>query len=302
MIMNNIGIAYENYNIIPNAIEEFSKDTILSVFREMCRLRKFEETLVKCINKHGKGMISRVHMSTGQESVGVALAHIFPKENYFITHRCVELFISLGVPLELIRDEILCLDTGCSNGKAGSLYSYIKDNIKLYSHTGFIGEQIPIATGFALASEKKTICITGDGGAEEDYALQAYGFAATHKLPILFICNDNDLSVLSRTKSRRSWNLANLAKSFGLTSIDVTDDPFTLMKIFKTFDSQMPAFVNVRVNREYCHSGIERDDSIKWDRFSIIKEQIIGLGYSDELCKIEKLAVEEMQELWKDYL
>lgn len=300
--MSDNSISYENYNIIPNAIEDFSKDTILSVFRDMCRLRKFEETFIECINKNDKKMVRRVHLSTGQEAVCIALAHIFPKENYFITHRCVELFISLGVPLELIRDEILCLDTGCSKGKAGSLFSYIKDNIKVHSHTGFIGEQIPIATGFALASNNKTICITGDGGAEEDYALQAYGFAGTHKLPILFICNDNNLSIESSVESRRSWKLTELAKSFGLTSIDITDDPFSLMKLFKNLDPKMPAFVNIRVNREYCHSGVERTREPQWDRFSIVKELITKLGYSTEIKKIETEAIKEMRELWKEYL
>lgn len=300
--MNDDSIYLENYNIIPNAIKEFPKETILSVFRDMCRLRKFEDILRKCIKKNGEKMISRVHLSTGQETVGIALAHIFPEKEYFVTHRCVELFIALGVPLELIRDEILCLDSGCSKGKAGSLFSYIKDNISIHSHTGFIGEQIPIATGFALASGKQTICVTGDGGAEEDYALQAYGFAATHKLPILFVCNDNDLSIESSIKQRRSWKLADLARTFGMNAIDVTDDPFTLMKIFKDLNNKMPAFINVRVNREYCHSGIEHTRLPKWDRFLIVKDQMIKLGYSKEIAKIEKSALTEMRELWKEYL
>lgn len=299
--MNN-NLSYENLNIISEAINSFSKEEILSVFKNMCRLRKFEEFLIKCVNKQGKDAINRVHLSSGQESVGVALAQIFPKENFFITHRCVELFVSLGVPLNLIRDEIFCLDSGCSKGKAASLFSYIKDDIKLYSHTGFIGEQIPIAVGYALGSNEKVICLTGDGGAEEDYALQAYGFAATHKLPVLFICNDNNLSIQSTTETRRSWNLAELAKSFGMNSIDIADDPFTLMKIFRDYNDKLPAFINVRVNRQYCHSGIDKEGIPLWDRFSIVKEQIRKLGYDEEMSVIEKQAHEEMEKLWEKYI
>lgn len=300
--MNSSDVTYENYNVIPNAIKDFSEEEILSVFKDMYRLRKFEETLIECIEKKGKGDMRRVHLSMGQEAVGVALAHIFPKENYFITHRCVELFIALGVPLEVIRDEIFCLDNGCAKGKACSLFSYVKDDIKIYSHTGFIGEQIPISTGFALAKQEKTICITGDGGAEEDYALQGYGFAATHKLPILFVCNDNNLSILSKVETRRSWSLVDLAKAFGLKAIEVTDDPFTLMKIFKEFDGKTPTFINVKVNREYSHSGIEKNEKQKWNRFDIVKKQIIKLGYSKDISEIEKKADEEMRKLWKEYL
>lgn len=300
--MNNKKESFENYNIIPNSINYFSQETILDIFKDMCRLREFEKTLVEVVKKQGADKIGRVHLSTGQEAVGIALAKIFPRETYFITHRCTELFISLGIPLELIRDEILCLDTGCSKGKAASLFSYARDSIKIHSHTGFIGEQIPISVGYALGSNKKTICITGDGGAEEDYALQAYGFAATHKLPILFICNDNNLSIESEVKTRRSWSLTDLASSFGMKSIDTTDDPFTLMKIFKEIDNDLPAFINVRVNREYCHSGIKKTGSPEWYRFSIIKKRIIELGYLNEINEIERNANEEMKKLWWNYL
>lgn len=293
---------YENYNIIPNAIRDFDKETILSIYKDVYRLRKFEELLIESISKNGKKNIRRIHLSTGQECAEIALAHIFPKANYFITHRCVELFIALGTKLEPIRDEIFCLDTGCAKGKAGSLFSCITNDTKIYSHTGFIGEQIPIAVGYALASGEQTICITGDGGAEEDYALQAYGFASTHKLPILFVCIDNDLSVLSKTKERRSWKLTELAKAMGMNILDVTDDPFTLMKVFNRFKNKMPAFINIRVNRGYCHSGIEKSKKISWDRFTIIKQQIIKLGYSKEILKIEEEANREMHQLWRNYL
>lgn len=300
--MNDNEETLENYNIIPNAIKDFTKETILSVFKDMCRLREFEKTLIEVIEKQGTKVVSRIHLSKGQETVGIALAHVFTKETYFVTHRCTELFVALGIPLELIRDEILCLDTGCSKGKAGSLFSYIDKNIRVHSHTGFIGEQIPIAVGYALGCNEKTICITGDGGAEEDYALQAYGFAVTHKLPIIFICNDNDLSIESEIKARRTWSLTNLASSFGMKSIDTTDDPFTLMKIFRELDNDLPAFINVRVNREYCHSGIEKTREAKWDRFLIVKRQIIELGYKNEVNEIEKNAVNEMKKLWKKYV
>ena len=58
-------------------------------------------------------------------------------------------------------------------------------------------KSISVGVGAALGNGEKTLCFFGDGAAEEDYALTAYGFAATHKLPVLFICTDNNLSVLS---------------------------------------------------------------------------------------------------------
>ena len=278
-----------------------SGELLLSVYSDIFRLREFERQLIDVV-KNRSNEISRVHLSSGQETVGIALAHVFPNECFFITHRCTELFIALNIPLELIRDEILCLDTGCSKGKAGSLFSFINNQIRIQSHTGFIGEQIPIAVGYAFGCRQKTICITGDGGAEEDYALQAYGFAATHRLPILFVCNDNELSIESEKKTRRSWKLTDVARAFGMNVVEANDDPIGLINIFTNIKDKLPALINVRVNREYCHSGIEKTRFSTNNWLSIIKRRLKCLGYEDEIKQIEKKANIEMFSLWRDYL
>lgn len=96
--------------------------------------------------------------------------------------------------------------------------------------------------------------------------------------------------------------MTDLTNSFKMKSIDTTDDPFTLMKIFENLGNDLPAFINVRVNREFCHSGIEKTRKPKWDRFSIVKTQLIELGYSKEIKEAEKDATIEMKTLWKNYL
>ena len=58
--------------------------------------------------------------------------------------------------------------------------------------------------------------------------LAALGYAATHKLKILFICDDNNLSVLTPIKDRRNWEITDVAKSFGISSIDISDDPWNI--------------------------------------------------------------------------
>ena len=43
--------------------------------------------------------------------------------------------------------------------------------------------------------------------AEEDYVLSALGWAATKNLPILFVVEDNNLSILTEKKVRRVWEM-----------------------------------------------------------------------------------------------
>lgn len=290
-------------NVIPNAIMSFSKQKILAVFRHMCRLRKFEKILLECNHVCPENFKSKViHMVTGQEATGSALVEVFRGCRFFTGHRCTDIYLALGASTQELRDEIMYLDSGCMKGMQGAQFAYHKEGISIDTNTGFIGEQLPIAAGYALASGEKTIVVCGDGAAEEDYSLQAYGFAATHKLPMLFVVNDNNLSVLSAKERRRSWSIAEVAKGFGLNSVDVADDPWTLMKVFEELDSKLPALVNVRVNRNYWHAGFGIDNEPIWDRYALVKQQIVNLNYGAEVNEIEEEAEKEMRELWKEYI
>ncbi|GIR93520.1 MAG: hypothetical protein CM15mP93_17070 [Thiotrichaceae bacterium] len=61
-----------------------------------------------------------------------------------------------------------------------------------------------------------SIAIVGDSAAEEDYVLSSIGWAATKNLPILFIVEDNNLSILTKKKVRRSWEMHNVSSAFGV--------------------------------------------------------------------------------------
>ena len=289
-----------DYHVTPGAIDLFSKETVLSVYRKMAEARAFEACIVRA-GKGGRFKI-KVHMSSGQEAVSAALAVVVPSYQYFVQHRSMDTFLALGGLPEQVRDEMLCLDTGCCGGRIGGTFNLHRDGRDVYNHTGFIGENISVGVGAALGNGRNTVCLFGDGAAEEDYALTAYGFAATHKLPVLFVCTDNDLSVLSPLLKRRSWNLAEVAAGFGLKTIDMADDPFTIMQWIEEQEGQYPALMNIRVCRNFWHAGLGVDGSPEWDRFLIVREQLKERGWEQEMQKIDKEAALRMEVVWKEYL
>ncbi len=288
------------FHIIPDAISRCSREECLSVFRHMTRAREFENCIVR-VDQAGKFQI-KVHMSSGQEAVSAALATVAPAYQYFIQHRSMDIFLALGGAPEEVRDEINCLPGGCVGGKLGGAFQYHRDGRDLYAHTGLIGENIPVGVGAALGNGRRTVCLFGDGAAEEDYALTAYGFAATHRLPVLFVCTDNRLSVLSPLAKRRSWDLCEVAAGFGIPSYDMTDDPFTIMQRLREVEDHLPALFNIQVCRDYWHAGTGIDQPPEWNRYALVREQIAALGLASELEQIERAARREMEDVWKDYL
>jgi pyruvate dehydrogenase E1 component alpha subunit len=98
-----------------------------------------------------------------------------------------------GIPKEVLREKIL-------QGKSMVMnlpeYKFICSSI--------VGGIPSIATGIALAAKLKggsehVWCWTGDMSAETGAWTEAYKYAVAQNLPITFIVEDNELSVLSPT-------------------------------------------------------------------------------------------------------
>jgi acetoin:2,6-dichlorophenolindophenol oxidoreductase subunit alpha len=285
------------FNVIDNLAETFGKDIHLDIFRKIITLREFEKGLIAAIEK--KHVTIPVYLSTGQEAIAAAMSIAIPGHMIFSQHRCHATYLAFGGDPTKLRDEFLGLPTGTSGGRAGSncLQSH-DDGMCMWGHHGLIGENVPLGVGAAMGSGKPTVCFFGDGAAEEDYVFASMGFAATHKLPVLFVCDDNNLSILTPISVRRNWNMPDVAKGFGLPSVEISDDPWTIIHEVKKLDEDMPGFINIHTCRGRWHVGIGTDGPPEWDRFAMIRETLNNLGLKNDIDAIEADTKKAMEELW----
>lgn len=286
------------YNVVMNALDMISDDIALRIYKHIILSREQDLHVIKAIEE--KKVIAPVYLSLGQESVAAVLAEFIDGEMVFTQHRSHDLYLCLGADLKAFRDELLGLPSGFSGGRAGSsCLRYMKDGIRLIGHHGLIGENVPQAVGASLASGEKVFCTFGDGAAEEDYVLESFGYAVTKNLPVMFICLDNDLSILTKVQERRSWDLAEVARGFGMDAYDLSDCPWTLYNIISKWDGNSPVLINARVCRERWHSGIGIDGEREWKRNEIVREQLVKKGLEKEILDSENRAREEMAQLWE---
>ena len=146
-------------------------------------------------------------------------------------------------------------------------------------------------------SKKPVIVFVGDSAAEEDYVLSAIGWAVTKNIPILFVVEDNNLSILTKKKVRRSWEMHSVARGFGLTkSYDISDDPIDIKKHMKDIFNG-PMLLNINTHRRYWHAGPGCDDENIFNRYD--KEM-------DELGKKAKIINDGtenlIKRLWQEQL
>lgn len=294
--------------IIPGVGKEASKEASLEMFKRMCYSRYFELQVKRVFDQ---GLIKMpIYLSMGQESLSSALSIAFPNsssefpthagirrcEAIFAQHRCHDIYLSYGGSPEGLRDELLHRPTGCAGGMGGSA-SIHDPSIGMFGHDGLMGTQIPIAVGYALATGKPTLAVMGDASAEEDYVLGAMAYAASKKATILFVCCDNGLSILTKVEARRSWKMADIAAALGMSAVEITDDPWLIMHHAKKLP--LPAFINVHTVRHWWHSGTGTDGPPEWDRFSMVKDELAGFGFSNEIQIIEEEAKKETESLWE---
>lgn len=276
---------------------EFSPDMSLELFRRMCLIRYFE---FEAARAYKAGLIhSPIYLSVGQESISAAISAVISDYYIFAQHRAHSVYLAFGgVPINLI-DELLGRPTGCTGGKGGSAMIQAP-KIKMIGHHGLIGENVPLAVGFALGSGQKTVCFFGDAAAEEDYVFGALGFAATHKLPVLFVCEDNDLSILTRTHVRRKWEMADVVDALKMPAVDITDDPWLIAYHTKELVKDLPAFIECRTCRHFWHVGVGVDSPPEWDRFELVKEELKALGI--DYKKTEDEIKQYVKEQWERQL
>jgi len=244
--------------------------------------RAFE---VSTYNQVTKGNIKiPVYLSAGQETISATISTYYDSLNIkpmiFGQHRAHSIYLSFGGdPVELI-DEILGLETGCANGMGGSASIHCPE-INMFGHDGLMGSNVPIGVGACFASKKPTIVFVGDAAAEEDYALAAYGWAATKNLPILFIIEDNNLSILTEKKVRRSWEIHDVSRSMGIQSFNITDNPTDILLALDGYVFDSPRLLNINTNRMFWHSGAGKDG----DTIDLLE----GEDITQQLNEFEKL-------------
>lgn len=283
------------YGMIEDLASTFGAGETLEMFRKICFIRQFELNVKRAFD--ARMIKSPIYLSVGQESVAAALSVSFKEPYIFGQHRCHDLYLAYGGDPVALRDELLHRPTGCAGGMGGSA-SIHSPKIKMIGHDGLMGTQVTLAVGKAFAKRARTLTIMGDASAEEGYVLGALAWASTRNVPVLAVCLDNGLSILTKVEVRRSWDMASVMNSFEMPAVEITDDPWLVMYWARKLQKNLPAFMNIHTVRHLWHAGTGKDSEPEWDRLNLIKSELKNLGLETYAQKIEKEMKEEADAIW----
>jgi acetoin:2,6-dichlorophenolindophenol oxidoreductase subunit alpha len=295
--------------VITGLAEKYSKEENLGLWEAMCKIRAFEYNAADVFDSEFQKM--PIYLGVGSESVAAALNVSYgdTRPDIFTQHRGHGYYIAFGGNLESLIDELLHRPSGCAEGMGGSA-SIHSPEIKMWGHDGFMGTEVPFGIGRMLGAnygienekdKKHGLVVMGDASVEEGYVLGSLGVAAhsRNNLPILFICEDNNLSVLTERKVRREWDVKNVAEAFGLRAYDFADDPWTIMHYVKEEGGKLPALMNIQVARVLRHVGSKSDGKPEWNRFDLTRKELERIGLKDQVKDVERRTKDYVDGLWK---
>ena len=178
--------------VIPGMAPDPSQ--LVQMLRTMILIREFDERAI-ALRTAGK-IYGAVHPYVGQEAVAVGVcATLTARDRVTSTHRGHGHCIAKGADIRRMMAELFGRADGYCKGKGGSMH--IADfAVGMLGANGIVGGGLPIACGAALAAKLEakgdvTVCFFGDGAAAEGEFHEALNIASVWKLPIVFVCENN---------------------------------------------------------------------------------------------------------------
>lgn len=197
------------------------------LYRAVRRIRRVEEEVAR-IYPTDK-IKSPVHLSIGQEGVAVGVCDpLEPRDAVSGTYRGHATYLAKGGDLKAMIAELFGKDTGCARGKGGSMH-LVDMKANVLGCSAVVGTTVPVAAGFALAQKRLgtgavVACFLGDGASEEGCFPETLNFAALHKLPVIFVCENNGFAIHEPLAKRWATDkLCERVRTYGIPATRFAD-------------------------------------------------------------------------------
>ena len=161
----------------------------------MSMMREIEDRIERKLYRQGK-IVGGVYVGRGQEAIPVGTALVARPDDVMLpAHRDLAVFLIRGVSPGRIFAQYMGREGGLTRGRDGNMHmGDLKHGI--VAIISALAATVPVAAGVAMALRYKGIegvafSYFGDGATSRGDWHEAVNFAAVQKLPVVFICNNN---------------------------------------------------------------------------------------------------------------
>ncbi len=284
---------------------------VLKMYRTMVTIRYFERTSVRLLQQ---GLvIGSLHVCTGQEGVAAGVCLALERDDYITTHhRGHGHCIAKGGRLSTLMAEMMGRETGCCKGRGGSMHMADVAH-GILGADGIVAGGVPMAVGAALSAKLRgtsqiAVAFFGDGAINAGQFHEAMNLAAVWRLPVLFVCDNNQYAISTPLADSTAGSLARRAAGYDIPGHQVDgNDPLALYELTvealkRARGGDGPTVIEALTYRWEGHSRNDsglgyrtREEIEAWkgrDPIARLQARIIneGIATEAELTKIERTA------------
>src|SRR3954465_9312616 len=275
----------------------------------MLLIRRFEERAGAMYAKNKVGGF--LHLAIGEEATIVGAVRAMRDEDYLIsTYRSHGHALARGPDPKYVMAELFGKQTGVSGGRGGSMHMFDAQR-RFMGGYGIVGGNLPLAAGIALSSdyreaEEVTVCVFGDGAANQGTFGETLNLAALWKLPVVFMVTNNQFGMgTALERHTAQTDLHKRGEGFGVPGMrcDGMDvgDTYEVMSeaIEKVRSERAPILVEAVTYRFRGHSMADpeeyrsKEQVEEWRKRDPITTFAEKLGLDeDEARQLDQAAVE----------
>jgi TPP-dependent pyruvate/acetoin dehydrogenase alpha subunit len=252
-----------------------NSDLATKIIENAILIRRVEERIAS--EYQNQQMRCPVHLSIGQEFTSAIFSAAHKSgDTALSTHRAHAHYMAMGGDLNRMIAEIYGKATGCSRGRGGSMHLVDLD-VGFLGSSAIVGNSIPVGVGVAMShklNRNGAVCFVflGDGAIEEGVFYESANFAALHKLPVVFICENNFYSVYTNLQTRQPTNreITDLVSAIGILSKKITSkNPNEALRDMEELiafarSGSGPVFMEIETYRYVEHCGPNPDDNLNY--------------------------------------
>ena len=277
-------------------------DELLKIYRLMLLTRAFDDRIT-VLSHQGRVGISA--SARGHEAAQVASAWAARpgQDVVYPYYRDIGVVFALGItPLDLFLGALNRAGEPFS-GARQMPFHFTSAQLRMPTPSTSIATHIPHAVGAALASKIRredavTFCWFGDGATSKGDFHEGVSFAAIHKLPIVFICENNQYAISAPVSIQLPVpSVAERAAGYGIPAtrcdgLDVQETYTTVMAAVQRAKAGAgPSLVETLVYRLGPHTSHDddsryrtRDEVTSWEArepIGRLREQLLERGLLD---------------------
>jgi pyruvate/2-oxoglutarate/acetoin dehydrogenase E1 component/TPP-dependent pyruvate/acetoin dehydrogenase alpha subunit len=251
------------------------------LYEALCLVREFDDR-VSILHKQGK-IVGGAYSGRGQEAIQVGICQVLQDGDViFPLHRDLGVPLLRGIDPGVLMAGLLGRRDGLSGGRDSFLHT--GDPSKgVIGATSMLGATLPVATGVALAFRIRrrpniSVALFGEGATSRGDFHEALNFAGIHKLPVLFLCENNFYAYSTPTRLQMPVEtVAERAEAYGMRGVRVNGND--LLRVLSVTEEAVrraragegPTLIECLTYRIHGHSEHdparyrEQEELVEWE-------------------------------------